>query len=123
MNRILISSLTLALLTGAAFAQAAPPPVPPPAVRGMKAPPPPPGGPDAMMDDPGAPPPPPPGGPGGRRSPPPPPSKAAHFRLESGDVALDVKCADDEPMKACGDLTLQLLDKLQARQNASAPRP
>ena len=93
----------------------------------MKAPPPP-GGPAAMMDDVGGPPPHPPGGPRGgpggpegRRPPPPPPSRAAHFRLGHGDVALDVKCADDEPMKACGDLTLQLLDKLQAMPNVSNP--
>jgi hypothetical protein len=28
-------------------------------------------------------------------------SKAAHFRLEQGDNGIDVKCADDEPMRAC----------------------
>lgn len=69
------------------------------------------------MDDtgPGAPP---PGGPRGRRPPPPPPGKAAHFRLERGDLALDVKCAEDEPMQACAAIVLQLLDKAQP-----APRP
>jgi hypothetical protein len=44
--------------------------------------------------------------------PPPPPSKAAHFRLHNGNVAIDVKCADDEPMKACVDAAAQLVDKL-----------
>jgi hypothetical protein len=60
---------------------------------------------------------------GDRRSPPPPPpSKAAHFRLESGGVILDVKCADDEPMQACADIDLQLLDRAMAPE-AAAPRP
>ncbi|NEU13269.1 hypothetical protein G3T14_14175 [Methylobacterium sp. BTF04] len=84
------------LLATAAVAQPAPPP----------------GGPRPGPEA-GAPPPPPPGGP--RRNPdapPPPPPKAAHFRLERGDTAVDVKCADDEPMRACADITQQLLDKL-----------
>ncbi|MCJ2036048.1 hypothetical protein [Methylobacterium sp. J-068] len=82
------------LVASAAIAQPAPPP----------------GGPRPGSEA-GAPP---PGGP--RRGPdaPPPPPKAAHFRLERGETALDVKCADDEPMKACADLTLQLLDRLAA---------
>ncbi len=148
MKRLMMAGVTLAFLAGGALAQAAPPPAPPgqagmrtplpptgtplpaPAQPGMQ-PPPPPGGPAAMMDDAGGPPPPPPGGPGARRPPPPPPpSRAAHFHLEHGDTALDVKCADDEPMKACGDLTLQLLDKLQAAPGAppapatsDAPKP
>lgn len=132
MKRLLISGLALAILTGGALAQVAAPAGGIPPMAGMKAPPPG-AGPDAMMDDAGAPPPPGgprggPGGPGGPgrpgdRRPPPPPSKAAHFRLERGDVALDVKCAEDEPMKACGDLTLQLLDRLQATSTASTPKP
>jgi hypothetical protein len=61
------------------------------------------------------PPPPPPGGPGprGQRPPPPAPSRAAHFRLRRGDAMVDVKCADDEQMKVCADLTLQMVDRLQ----------
>ncbi len=148
MKRLMMTGLSLAVLTGAAFAQAAPPPppappgqagtrvplpptgtpLPAPAQPGMQ-PPPPPGGSDAMMDDAGVMPPPPggprggPAGPGTRR-PPPPPSRAAHFHVQSYDTVLDVKCADDEPMKACGDLTLQLLDKLQAMPAAPAvPKP
>ncbi len=128
MKRLLISGVALAILAGGALAQAAPPPPPggPPAMPGMKAPPPPPpGGPDAMDDGPGGPPPPPPGGPHGGPGPgghrPPPPSKAAHFRIEHGDTALDIKCAEDEPMKACADLTLQLIDKLEAMP--AAPKP
>jgi hypothetical protein len=66
-------------------------------------------GPDIMDEGPGGPP-----SPHGRRPPPPPPSKAAHFRLEHGATALDIKCAEDEPVKGCADLTLQILDKLQA---------
>jgi len=101
---------TIALLSAAAIlaaSAAAAQPAPPPA--GPRP------GPEA-----GAPPPPPPGGPhGGPRGPrggpdAPPPPKAAHFRLERGDTALDVKCAADEPMRACADIALQLLDKLAA---------
>lgn len=40
------------------------------------------------------------------------PSKGAHFRLQDGDAAVDVKCADDEPMKLCAEITLQILEKL-----------
>ena len=42
----------------------------------------------------------------------PPPSKAARFHIETGDADIGIKCADDEPMKACADFTLQVLDKL-----------
>jgi hypothetical protein len=83
---------------------------------------PPPGRPDAMgEDDAGGPPPPhrghgkkadDEGGPRGHR--PPPPSRAAHFRIETGDAALDITCPEDEPMQGCADLTVRLLDKLQA---------
>jgi hypothetical protein len=140
MKTLLISGLTLALLTGGAFAQpsgqppappaqgtGAPPPPPvqpasgiaatqPPAppIPGAPPPPPSPGGPEAG-DDLDGPPPPPPGGPGPRgQRPPPPQSRAAHFRLQRGDTTVDVKCADDEPMKVCADLTLQMVDRLQA---------
>ena len=95
MNRTLASLLALTLLGGSALAQKGPPP---PGV-------------DAPIDGPNGPPPP-PGGPRGMRPPPPPPSKAAHFRLQRGDVTLDVKCADDESMKACADLAMQMLDKV-----------
>ena len=29
---------------------------------------------------------------------------------------IDVKCADDEPMSACADLALQMVDRLQSMQ-------
>jgi hypothetical protein len=62
----------------------------------------------------GPPPPPPPGAPGPRgQRPPPPPERAAHFRLQRGDVLVDVKCADQESMKTCADLALQMVDRLQ----------
>jgi len=132
MKHLIASGLALAVLTGGALAQssAAPPlpaggpvpqagikaPLPPSSASaqpGMRTPMPPTGGPDATGDDgAGGPPPPPPGGPHGRR--PPPPSRAAHFHLQTGDAALDVKCAEDEPMRACADVALQMLDKLQA---------
>ena len=41
-------------------------------------------------------------------------TKAAHFRFRKGDMAIDVKCAADEPTKACTDATGALLDKLTA---------
>lgn len=75
--------------------------------------------PDGPRGRPEAPPPPPPGGP--RRGPDAPPSpKGAHFHVERGDTRVDVKCADDEPMKACADITLQLLDKLSTIKAADA---
>jgi hypothetical protein len=115
MKAFLVSGLTLVLLTGGAFAQASgQPPAPPAQGAAAAPPPPPPGGPEAGPDDMGGPPPPPPGGPGPRgQRPPPPPSRAAHFRLQRGDAMVDVKCADDEQMKVCADLTLQMVDRLQ----------
>jgi hypothetical protein len=116
MKALMIPGLALALLTGAALADTpAPPPPGGPPAPGIKAspPPPPPGGPEAIDDGPGGPPPP-PGGPRSHRPPPPPPSKAAHFRVEHGDIVIDVKCADEEPMKACADFTLQMLDRAHA---------
>jgi hypothetical protein len=116
MKAAMISGLALTLLAGAALADTpAPPPPDAPPAPAMKAPPPPlpPGGPDAMDEGPPGGPPPPPVGPHGRRPPPPPPSKAAHFRVEDGNIVIDVKCADDEPMKACADFTLQMLDRVR----------
>ncbi len=51
----------------------------------------------------------------GHRPPPPPPSKAAHFRIEDGNTRIDLKCAEDEPMKVCADLLLQVMDRLQGQ--------
>ncbi|WP_415623907.1 hypothetical protein, partial [Methylobacterium mesophilicum] len=59
-------------------------------------------------------------GPGPDGAPPPPPPKGAHFRLERGDARIDVKCADEDSMKACADITLQLLDKLATLRPADA---
>jgi hypothetical protein len=134
MKKLLVSGLALVLLTGGAFAQALPQPQPPPAAGAAAPPPPPPEGLAATRPPappaPGLAPLPPPGeaesGPGdmgeelppggtGPQShrPPPPPSKAAHFRLQRGGAIVDVKCADDEQMKVCADLTLQMVDRLQ----------
>ena len=52
-------------------------------------------------------------GPGWRR--PPPPTKAAVFHLRRGDARVDIKCADDEPTKACVDAATALMDKLAAQ--------
>lgn len=43
-------------------------------------------------------------------------SKAAHFRIRSGDTTIDVKCAAADTTAACGQTVMQLLDKLQAGQ-------
>ena len=131
MKALLISGLALALLTGGAIAQAggqppAPPaqgavaplpPAPPPAGIAAAQPPaaPLPEGPEAGDDLDGLPPPP-PGGPGPRGQRPPPPPRAAHFRLQRGDAMVDVKCADGEPVRACADLALQMVDRLQSMQ-------
>jgi len=144
MQRFLLSGLALAALAGAAFAQQPPTPppaaTPPAAVDPASPPPPPPTNPSAsadderMMGEPDA-------RPGdrpddrwhrsrddmgfrddrgfrgfrGHRPSPPPPSKAAHFRIEDGDTRIDLKCAEDEPMKACADLLLQVMDRLQGQ--------
>ncbi|NNU64663.1 hypothetical protein G9X67_05075 [Rhizobium sp. WYCCWR 11152] len=136
MQRLLLSGLALAALAGTAFAQQPPAPPsagPPPAAAEPGSPPPPPSpsAPDddeQMTDRPDA-------RPGdrpdyrwhgrrgdmgfrgfrGHRPPPPPPSKAAHFRIEDGNTRIDLKCAEDEPMKACADLLLQVMDRLQGQ--------
>lgn len=129
MQRFLLSGLALAALAGTAFAQepSAPPPsgaAPPPAADAGSPP-----APDA-----GAPPPRDEAMPDassrdrfafrghGRRGDMgfyrghhrgPPPSKAARFRIMDGDTRIDLKCAEDEPMKVCADLLLQVMDRLQ----------
>ncbi|NKM58842.1 hypothetical protein GFL21_30890 [Rhizobium anhuiense] len=139
MQRLLLSGLALAALAGTAFAQQPPPPpsagTPPAAAEPGSPPSPPPSPPasasdddDRMM-----------GGPDssprdrpddrwhgsrgdmgfrgfrGHRPPPLPPSKAAHFRIEDGNTRIDLKCAEDEPMKVCADLLLQVMDRLQGQ--------
>ena len=42
------------------------------------------------------------------------PTKAAHFRIKGPDLALDIKCPDEEPVKACVDAASQLIDKATA---------
>jgi hypothetical protein len=120
LKRSICFGVAAALLATAAFAQ---PPQPPSGPRPLApgatpSPPPQPGGPTTI----GQAPQPPAGGP--RSEAPPPPSKAAHFRVEQGDNGVDVKCADEEPMRACADITMQFLDRLgisQPRTTGSAP--
>lgn len=91
------------LLGGVAMAQPAPPA--------------PPRAPGAEM------PPPPPPGPGPRHDMAPPPPKGAHFKLRIDEQRVDVKCADDEPMKACADIVMQMADRVFGPRSAPAPRP
>ena len=37
------------------------------------------------------------------------------FVPEDGNTRIDLKCAEDEPMKACADLLLQVMDRLQGQ--------
>ena len=125
MNKLLLSGFALVTLASSALAQQPPTPAgAPPESVGQPTPPPPPppaGGPKTPglggpQHDPAGPP---RDGPRedvgmrGHRPPPPPPSKGAHFRIEDGDTKIDIKCAENEPMKACADLLLQAMDRLQ----------
>ena len=42
-------------------------------------------------------------------------SKAARFHFSRGENVVDIRCAADEPMKACVDAASALLDKLAAQ--------
>ncbi len=42
-------------------------------------------------------------------------NKAARFQFERGDASVDIKCAADEPMRACADAAMLLMDKLAAQ--------
>lgn len=79
-------SLALAMVSQAAIAQPAPPPAPPPPSSGQQ-----------DGERPAA------------ASPPPP--RSARFRVEAGDIRLGMTCPEEETMKACADVALQLLVK------------
>ena len=106
MKNWLMAATVGAVLLGAgvAVAQAPSPPPPPGPMSGPE------GGPGGEM------------GPGGhhfggmRGMHRPPPSKAARFMFRKGDAVVAIKCADDEPTKACVDAGSALLDKLAAQQ-------
>lgn len=135
--RIAAGALAFALATGAAWAQSDTPPPPPPpggptAADGM-APPPPPSG--TMREGPGrgdrlgphdgmrvregrGP----RGGPRGwRHGPPAPPSKAAEFHLRRGPLNFRIRCAEEEPIKACADAALVLMDKFATVAGPTPP--
>lgn len=104
MKQVLLAGTVLLIIAGQSFAQqspAPPPSSPADAEKRTEAPPPPPKprGPEEA-------------GPYGRMLPPPPPPRGAHFRIEEGDIKINVKCADDEPMKACADILMQIIDGL-----------
>jgi flagellar biosynthesis/type III secretory pathway protein FliH len=43
--------------------------------------------------------------------------KAGRIRVDidsEGATTVDVKCSEDEPMRACGDLTKEIVDKIRA---------
>lgn len=112
MRYSVLGAAALLAVAGTSLAVAQPAP-PPPATRPLAQD----SGP--MVDAP-LPPPPPRGGqvgPGPRdRGPLPPPSRAAHFRIERGPNAVDVKCEDDQPMKVCADIVERLADRLPAER-------
>ena len=39
-------------------------------------------------------------------------SKGARFSFERGGTRIDLKCDDDEPMRACAEAAIMLIDKL-----------
>lgn len=114
----LLGAAALLFATAAVAQPASPPPGGP--RGGPEAGPPPPPPPGAPRPGPEAGAPPPPGGSCRGPDGPPPPPKGAHFRFERGDAKVDVKCADDETMKGCAEITLQLLDKLSAMKSGDA---
>lgn len=115
MRRVLFGAAVLAAMAGlAAGASAQMPPGPPGGMPGM-------GGPPGPSDGPGM------GGPGmgpgsfgpgpfgpGMRPRMPPPTKSAVFSFSRGDTRVMIKCADDEPTRACVDAAGALIDKLAA---------
>lgn len=40
-----------------------------------------------------------------------PPSRAAAFHIERGDISIGVRCPESEPMRACVDAAIALMDK------------
>lgn len=110
MNKVFVAGAALGamLAAGVAVAQSPPPGAPPPPPGEMRGPQ---GGPEGEMRGPH-------GGMGmmramhdmHHRD-----SKAAHFRFRKGDAMVDIKCADNEPMKACVDAGSALLDKLATK--------
>ena len=44
-----------------------------------------------------------------------PVSKAARFQFSRGEAEVDIRCAEDEPMRACADAAGVLIDKLAAQ--------
>lgn len=44
------------------------------------------------------------------------PEKSARFRLQVGHIYLGLTCPDDEPLAACEQFAMHLLDKAEAMQ-------
>ena len=105
MRPVLFTAIaTSALVASIAMAQ-----TPPPPPDGGPPPPPPPNGmdggrgPGGFMHD---------GFRHGHRPPMPPPLKAAVFRFRAGDRSVFVKCAEDEPTKACTDAVAAMMQSI-----------
>lgn len=47
----------------------------------------------------------------------------ARFMLRSGDLTIRVRCDPKEPMRACVDATLSLMDRARSPSAASSPSP
>jgi hypothetical protein len=107
MTRFILAAVAALFLPAAAFAQDAPPPTPPAVQPGPMMPAPPPSSPPPRPDGPGR-----------------PDWMAMHhrmmatmqksggFRFRRGDDEIDIKCADNESMKACADAASTLIDKV-----------
>lgn len=104
--RIAALAAAFAVTAGTALAQPAPPPPGPPA-----------GGPEARAMPPGAESRPGPGpmmgyGPPGRGRHHGPPPRGASFHFERGEMEITIRCPENEPVRACVDAAVVLLDRL-----------
>jgi hypothetical protein len=51
------------------------------------------------------------------------PGRGARFMLRNGDAVVAVRCDGSEPMRACVDATLTLLDRVRSLPPPASPSP
>jgi hypothetical protein len=51
------------------------------------------------------------------------PGRGARFMLRNGDAVVAVRCDGSEPMRACVDATLTLLDRVRSLPPSASPSP